>query len=142
MDGGRGSGRSGRAGSPHWVLEPCPLPGLVPGAVQCPLSYRSRSISPWTTVAESSRIWMEPWVSSPDREGDPERSAKEMRIPAKEVPLSCCAGILHISSPGPQRPPGCSLGAELCLFGDEERRARKSVQRACGTPGFRLGGAG
>ena len=39
-------------------------------------------------------------MRSPDREGDPERSGKEMRIPAKKVPLSCCAGILPTSSPG------------------------------------------
>lgn len=39
------------------------LAGACPCYSSGPPSCRSKSISAWTTAAESSRTWMEPWVS-------------------------------------------------------------------------------
>lgn len=54
------------------------LAGACPCCSPCPPSCRSKSISAWTIAAESSRTWMEPWVSSSTASGWGRRGKRDV----------------------------------------------------------------
>lgn len=121
------------------AMEPCPLPGLVPDAAWCPVSCRSRSISPWTTAVASSRTWMEPWVSSPHREGMERRRGgfrQGLRPRGREgwFPSVGRAGRSLASSPGPERPPGI-LGQSCMSLRVEKGGSRGQLTEFTQHPG-------